>query len=86
MEVTNVLFKILQPLDAIVAEVQFLQILQRFQIFNFSDAVRLQRKNFEASQTVEILTVIASINVNVISKIPPRASRSYFFLAKALPS
>jgi hypothetical protein len=49
MKVTNVILKILQPLNTIVAEVQFLQILQRFQIFNFSDAVRLQRKNFEAS-------------------------------------
>lgn len=74
MEVTNVMLKILQPLNAIVAEVQFLQILQRFQIFNFSDAVRLQCKNFETSQAVEILTAIASINVNVISETPPRAS------------
>jgi hypothetical protein len=50
---------ILQPLNTVVTEVQFLQILQCFKIFNFSDAVRLQRKDFEASQTVEILTVIA---------------------------
>jgi hypothetical protein len=68
------MLKILQPLNAIVAEVQFLQILQCFKIFDFSDAVRLQRKDFEAFQTVEILTAIASINVNVIGETPPRAS------------
>jgi hypothetical protein len=85
MEVTNVMREILQPLNTIVAEVQFLQILQCFKIFDFSDAVRLQRKDFEVSQTIEILTVIASINVNVISETPPRASRSYFCLAKAPP-
>jgi hypothetical protein len=85
MDVTNVMLKILQPLNTIVAEVEFLQILQCFKIFDFSDAVRLQRKDFEASQTVEILTAIASINVTVINETPPRASRSYFFLAKALP-
>jgi hypothetical protein len=64
------MLKILQPLNTIVAEVQFLQILQCFKIFDFSDAVRLQREDFEASQTVEILTAIASINVNVISENP----------------
>jgi predicted Zn-dependent protease len=63
MEVTNVMLKILQPLNTVVAEVEFLQILQSFEIFDFSDAVRLQRKDFEASQTVEILTAIESINV-----------------------
>ena len=74
MEVTNVMLKILQPLNTIVTEVQFLQILQCFKIFHFSDAVRLQRKDFEASETVEILTALASINVTVISEILPRAS------------
>jgi hypothetical protein len=67
-EITNAMLKILQPLNTIVTEIQFLQILQCFQIFDFSDAVRLQRKDFEASQTVEILTVIASINVTAISE------------------
>jgi hypothetical protein len=74
MEATNVMLKILQPLNTIVAKIQFLQILQCFKIFNFSDAVRLQRKDFEAPQTAEILTVIASINVTVISETLPRAS------------
>lgn len=57
------MLKILQPFNTIVAEVQFLQTFQCLEIFNFSDAVRLQRKDSEASQTVEILTVIMSINV-----------------------
>ncbi len=73
MEVTNVMLKVLQALNTIVAEVEFLQILQCFKIFDFADAVRLQRKDFEASQAVEILTAIESINVTVISETPPRA-------------
>ena len=67
------MFKILQPLNTIVTEVQFLQVLQCFKIFDFSDAVRLQREDFEASQTAEILTVIVSINVAATSKTSPRA-------------
>jgi hypothetical protein len=74
MKATNVMVEILKPLNTIVTEVQFLQILQCFKIFDFSDAVRLQGKNFEASQTVEILRALASINVTVISEILPRAS------------
>jgi len=80
------MLEILQPLDTVVAEIEFFQILQCFEIFDFSDAVRLQRKDFEASQSVEILTAIGSINVKVISETPPRASRSYFCPAKAPPS
>ena len=59
------MLKILQTLDAIVAEVKFLQAFERLEIFNFSDAVRLQRKDSEASQTVEILKVITLIKVTV---------------------
>ncbi len=52
------MLKILQPLDTIVAEVKFLQILKCFKFFDFSDAVRLQGKDSQALQPVEILTVI----------------------------
>jgi hypothetical protein len=65
---TNVMLKILQSFNAVVAEVQFFQTFQCFEIFNFSDAVRLQRKDSEASQTVEILTVIMSINVTAVGE------------------
>jgi hypothetical protein len=39
------MLEILQPFNTIVAEVQFLQTFQCLEIFNFSDAVRLQRKD-----------------------------------------
>jgi hypothetical protein len=55
------MLKVLQSLNTIVAEVQFLQTFKCFEIFDFSDAVGLQRKDSEASQPVEILTVISSL-------------------------
>jgi hypothetical protein len=43
------MLKILQAFYTIMAEVQFLQVSECFKVFDFSNAVRLQRKNFEAS-------------------------------------
>ncbi len=79
------MLKILQAFNAIVAEIQFLQTFECIEVFDFSDAIRLQREDSEASQTVEILGVIVSINDTLISETPPPASRSYFFPAKAPP-
>ena len=61
------MLKILQLFDTIVAEIQFLQTFECIEVFNGSDAVRLQRKDPKASQTVEILRVIRSMKVTVIS-------------------
>jgi hypothetical protein len=68
--ITNGMLKILQLFDTIVAEIQFLQTFECIEIFDFSDAVRLQRKDLKASQTVEILRVIQLIKVTVISETP----------------
>jgi hypothetical protein len=73
-EVTNVMFKVLQLFDTIVAKIQFLQTFECIKVFDCSDAIRLQCKDSKASQTIEILRVISSIRVIVISEIPPRAS------------
>jgi len=79
------MLKILQAFNAIVAKIQFLQTFECIEVFDFSDAVRLQREYFEASQTVEILGVIALINDTEINETLPLASKSYFFPAKAPP-
>lgn len=73
------MFKILQLFDTIMAEIQFLQTFECIEVFDFSDAVRLQRKDPKASQTVEILRVIQSIKVNVISKTPTSSFVILFF-------
>jgi len=70
IDITNGMLKILQLFDTIVAEIQFLQTFKCIEVFDFSDAVRLQRKDPKASQTVEILRVIPSIKVTVISETP----------------
>jgi len=70
IDITNVMLKILQLFDTIVAEIQFLQTFECIEVFDFSDAVRLQRKNPKASQTIEVLRVIPSIKVTVISETP----------------
>jgi hypothetical protein len=43
------MLKILQAFYTIMTEVQFLQISECFEVFDFSNAVRLQRKDSEAS-------------------------------------
>jgi hypothetical protein len=63
------MFKVLQPFDTIVAEIQFLQTFESIKVFDCSDAIRLQCKDSKASQTIEILRVISSIRVIVISEI-----------------
>lgn len=70
IEVTNVMLKILQLFDTIVAEIQFLQTFECIKVFDCSNAVRLQRKDSEAFQAVEILRAIVSVNVTVISETP----------------
>jgi hypothetical protein len=61
------MLKILQAFNAIVAEIQFLQTFECIEVFEFPDAIRLQREDSEASQTVEILGVIVSINDTLMS-------------------
>ena len=79
------MLKILQAFNAVVAKIQLLQTFECIEVFDFPDAVRLQREDSEASQTVEILGVIVSIKDTVISETLPLASESYFFPAKAPP-
>jgi hypothetical protein len=58
------MLKILQAFNAIVAEIQFLQTFECIEVFEFSDAVRLQREDSEASQTVEFLGVGVIVSIN----------------------
>jgi hypothetical protein len=67
---TDIVLKILQTLYTIMTEVQLLQRFEWFKIFKFSYAVRLQRKDFETFQTVEVLRAIISIDVTVVSTSP----------------
>ena len=63
---THIMFKILQAFYTIVAEIQFLQTFECFEILNLSNPVRLQREDFETPQSTKILEASASINVTVL--------------------
>jgi hypothetical protein len=49
------MLKVLQAFYAIMTKVQFLQISECFKVFDFSNAVRLQREDPETFQSAKIL-------------------------------